>query len=121
MELILTILASLITIISLAYAIYSNRKHSKLINYNREQSWEIYRQASKVLAHFQALENLNSENKEFITHIAKGESATQELTLNTIKMIKRFENKFDSDTIKKWEQEGRLANESHVKAFKGYL
>ncbi len=51
MEIILTIAGTVITILSFGYAVYSNKRHLKLINYNREQSWEVYALASNVLQH----------------------------------------------------------------------
>ena len=50
MELILAIIGTAITIMSLVYAVISNRRYKKLEDYNREESWEILRQANNVLA-----------------------------------------------------------------------
>jgi hypothetical protein len=109
----------IIGIVSFVYAIYTNRKHSKLINYNREQAWEIYRQASMVLAAYQKLEKLNITDKNALTIIAKAEAHALELAFNSIKMIKRFEKKYSEETINKWVTEGKLdTHESHVQAFK---
>ena len=76
MDQILAIVGAVITVISLIYAIYVNRKHSKLINYNRDQAWELYRQSSKVLGFYQELEKVSTDNKEIIINTAKGESAS---------------------------------------------
>jgi len=119
---IFAIIGTTITIISFVYAIYVNRRHSKLINYNREQAWEIYRQSSNVLAAYQKLERMNIENKEAVTLIAKAEAHANELAMNSIRMIKRFEKKYTTETIQKWAQEGRLdSHESHIQAFKKYI
>jgi len=113
-----TIMGTLITAVSFWYAISVSKKHSKLINYNREQAWDIYRQASAVLAGYQKLENLNIENREAAMLIARAEAHATELTLNSIKMIKRFENEFTTESIKKWAAEGKLdPHESHIQAF----
>ena len=119
---ILAIIGTMITIISFGYAVYANRRHSKLINYNREQAWEIYRQSSNVLAAYQKLERMNVENKEAANLIAKAEALAMELTLNSIRMIKMFEKKYTKETIERWSQEGRLdSHESHIQAFKKYI
>jgi hypothetical protein len=122
METIVTIIGTIVTIVSFGYAVYVNRRHSKLINYNREQAWEIYRQSSNVLAAYQKLERMNIENKEATALVAKAEAHAMELTLNSIRMIKRFEKKYTAQTIQKWAQEGRLdSHESHIQAFKKYI
>lgn len=119
MEIFFTIIGTIVTIASFVYAIDANRKHSKLINYNREQAWEIYRQASMVLSAYQKLEKINIADKNALTLIAKAEAHALELTLNSIKMIKRFEKKYNEETIDKWVTEGKLdTHESHIQAFK---
>jgi hypothetical protein len=85
MEIFFTIIGTIVTIASFVYAIDANRKHSKLINYNREQAWEIYRQASMVLSAYQKLEKINIADKNALTLIAKAEAHALELTLNSIK------------------------------------
>jgi len=112
------IFGTAITVISFIYAIYENRRNAKLINYNREQAWEIYRQASNVLAVYQDLKKLEINNIKFREDIIQGETFAQELVNNCIHMIKRFEKKFDSETIKKWSEGNLLPNESHAIAFK---
>lgn len=42
----------------------------------------------------------------------------KELVRSSIRIIKRFEKKFDNEAIDKWTKEGRLKNESQVEAFK---
>jgi len=116
----LNIIGICIAIISFIYAIYENRRHAKLVDYNREHAWEIYRLTTKVLSHFQELQNINEDRTKTLISITKGEEATQELILDTIRMIKRFEKKYDSGTIDNWFKNGRIPNESHVKAFKAY-
>ncbi len=114
------IVGTFITAISFIYAIYENRRHAKLVNYNREQAWEIYRLTTKVLSRLQELQNVKVDNTETLVSITKGEEAAQELILDAIKMIKRFEKKYDSDTIDNWFKNKKIPNESHVKAFKSY-
>ncbi|HOX53980.1 MAG: hypothetical protein PHI86_03115 [Candidatus Omnitrophica bacterium] len=122
MEIIFTIIGTLITFVSFGYAIYANKKHSKLVNYNREQAWEIYRQSTAVLAAYQKLEKMNIGDKEAVALIAKAEAHANELTFNSIKMIKRFEKKYTKETIKKWAEEGKLdSHESHIKAFQNLV
>ncbi len=111
----------MITIISFIYAIYVNNKHKKLLNYNREQSWEVYRQATKILMIFQELEKMSIADKSAIVKIAKGESCSQELAFNSIKIIKRYTEKFDLSILEKWNKEGKFNNESHFNAFKVFL
>lgn len=111
----------IITIISFLYAIYVNRKHAKLLDYNREQAWEIYRQASNALSHYQELEKSNINEQNLIVHIAKGEKSAQELIASTTLMIKRFEKAFTFETIDKWAKEGKLPNETHVKSMKSFV
>ena len=72
------------------------------------------------LKNFQ-LEKLKESDKSIIEHTAKGEMSAQELLVNSIRMIKRFEKNFDLETIDKWYKEGKLPNESHVEAFKSYI
>ncbi|MDD5496054.1 MAG: hypothetical protein PHP46_03005 [Candidatus Omnitrophica bacterium] len=114
-------IGSIIAILSFIYAIYENRKNRKLINYNREQAWEIYRQSSNVLAFYQILQDFKLDGKEVIRNIAAGERAALELVLSSIRMIKQFEKKFDAAKIEEWHKEGRLVNETHIKAFKNYV
>ena len=121
MNQILPVVATIITFASFIYAIYANRKHSKLINYNREQAWEIYRQSSNVLAMCQALEKMNIENKDIAAWVARAETQSKELTFNSIRIIKRFEKKYDAKTIDKWREDGRLNHESHIQVFKSYI
>ncbi len=121
METIITIIGTLITVISFIYAIHRNRKLKKLEDYNREQAWELYRQSAKVLCLSQELEQIPTNDKNTITTTAKNEAASQELILSAIRMIKRFEPKYDIETIESWTKLGRLANESHIKAFKAYI
>lgn len=121
MELYLGILGTLITVISFIYAIYWNKRFKKLENFNRIESWEIYRQSSNVLSLVQAIEGLNFNNSELIKLSAQGERAAIELTVSCIKMIKRFETKYDEETINLWAQNGRLVNNTHIKTFKSFL
>jgi glycosylphosphatidylinositol transamidase (GPIT) subunit GPI8 len=121
MELFLAIFGTFVTVISFIYAVYTNRRHSRLINYNREQAWENYRQASNVLAMCQILSKIGAENKEIVSWVAKAEIQAKELTFNSIRMIKRFEKKYDPEAIDKWHQDGRLNHESHVQIFKTYI
>lgn len=110
----------LVTVASLIYAIYANRKTARIIDYNREQAWEIYRQSTKVLGHYQDLEKSNLKEPSQVEHVAKGEMAAQEVLLSAVRMIKRFEKKFTKETISKWLQEGKLPNESHAHSFNNY-
>jgi len=119
MNTVLAILGTLVTVVSFGYAIYVNRKLAKISFYNREQAWDIYRQASGVLAAYQKLEKMKIENVEAISLISKAEAEAKELTLNSMKMIKRFEKIFSQESIDKWVKEGRLdTHESHIQAFK---
>ena len=47
MEIVITIIGTVITVLSLIFPIYSHNKNTKLINFNREQAWDNYRQASE--------------------------------------------------------------------------
>ena len=115
------IIGTVVTISSFIYAIYENRRHAKLVNYNREQAWEIYRQITKSLFYYQELERFKIDDRNLVENISKGEMATQELLINSIRMIKRFEKKFDFETIDVWYKHSKLPNESHVKAFKSLV
>jgi hypothetical protein len=121
METLIAIAGTVITFVSFFYAIYTNRKLKKLENYNREQAWELYRQAIKVLDHMQKIEQISTNDQNIIKEAAKGEAANQELVLNAIRMIRRFEPRYDLETIESWEKIGRFGNESHIKAFKSYI
>ena len=92
----------------------------KLEDYNREQAWDLYKQAAKVLGDMQNIKQ-STNDQNIIKEAAKGGASNQELALNAIRMIKRFEPKYDIETIENWEKLGRLGNESHVKAFKAYV
>ncbi len=120
---VLTILGTSITILSFIYAIYENRRNAKLVNYNRDQAWEIYRQSSNALAVYQELAKLDLANAsiKFKELLSKGETYCQELINNCIRMIKRFEKKFDSESIELWARKGLLPNESHIVAFKHHI
>ncbi len=86
-------------------------------------AWEIYRQTSISLECYQDIQKIinKDNNKEILEMVTRGEGNDQELLLNAIKMIKRFEKKFDSDSIKKWAEGKLIPNESHEDAFKKYL
>ncbi len=76
----------------------------------------------KCSAAYQKLEKINIQNNEARILIAKAEVEAQKLVLNSIKMIKRFEKKYDAEQIEKWNKEGRLdSDESRMKAFKHYI
>jgi hypothetical protein len=120
MEILQNHAGTIITIISFIYAIYTNRRHAKLVDFNREHAWEIYRLSDKVLNRFQTLQIGNTDKTQLLTNINKGEEAAQELLLDTIRMIKRFEKKFNSETIDNWFKNKKIPNESHVEAFKKY-
>jgi hypothetical protein len=113
----LTIVGTAITVLSFIYAVYANRKAAKIIDYNREQSWELYRLSSNVLARYQQLEAIKFTDTAQVENIAKGEVTAQELVLNAIRMIKRFEKNFTRKQIDIWLKEGRLVNETHLKPF----
>lgn len=122
-NILLSIIGTIITVASLVLAISSDRKYGKLINYNREMAWEIYRQASISLECYQDIHKIinKGNNKEILEKVTRGEGNDQELLLNAIKMIKRFEKKFDSGSIEKWTEGKLIPNESHMDAFKKYL
>ncbi len=113
----LTIFGTIVTVLSAVYAVYANRKTAKIVDYNREQSWELYRMASNVLARCQALEGAEHPNPQFMVDSAKAEVAATELTMSTIRMIKRFEEDFSKKRIQAWLEEGKVVNESHLKPF----
>ena len=114
---ILTVLGSVITVLSFVYAVYANRKTARIVSYNREQSWEIYRQATEVLARYQSLQKSQLTDPGQIQAVAAGETAARELVLSAIRMIKRFEKEFTKEKINHWLQAGKLDNESHLKPF----
>jgi len=116
----INILGIFLTALSLIYAFFENRRRAKLVDYNREHAWEIYRLTTKVLQHLQELQDSNEDKTKSLISITKGEAAAQVLIVDTIRMIKRFEKKFDSETIDIWFKNERIPNESHVKAFKEY-
>ncbi|MDD5040676.1 MAG: hypothetical protein PHY34_06040 [Patescibacteria group bacterium] len=122
MEIILTIFGALVTFSSFIFAIYSHTKNIKLINFNRDQAWDNYHQASEVLAVYQRLEKMDITNSEAKCLIAKGEAEARILAKNSIKMIKRFEKQYDEKSIKKWAEENRLhSGESHIDTFMQYV
>jgi hypothetical protein len=114
------IIGTVVGVLSFIYAIYENRQRAKLIDYNREQAWEIYRQSSTTLLFYQNVEKKKNEidDKNIIEDVIRGETSSSELVRNSIRMIKRFEKKFDNETIDRWYKEGKIPNESHVEAFK---
>lgn len=122
-NIVLTIISIVIAIIGIILTIVFERKYKKLIDYNREMAWEIYRQISISLECYQNLQKLTnkSDNKEILEMVVRGEGNDQELLLNAIKMIKRVEKKFDDISINKWVEGKIIPNESHAIAFKKYL
>ncbi len=115
------IFGAMITITSFLYALYENRQRRKLLDYNREQAWEIYRQAAFVIQFYQFIEKSNSSDNNIVVNAAKGERSAQELLVSSIRMIKRFEKRFDREMIEKWAKDGKLPNESHMKTFLLYV
>ena len=114
---ILTVIGTVITVLSAVYAVYANRKTAKIVDYNREQSWEIYRLSTNVLGRFQNIEKIQVTDQDEIADIAKGEVLAQELVMGSIQMIKRFEENFTKRQINLWLAEGKIANETHLKPF----
>ncbi len=114
------IIGPLVGVLSFIYAVYENRQRAKLIDYNREQAWEIYRQSSATLLFYQNVEKKKNEidDKSIIEDVIRGETSASELVRNSIRMIKRFEKKFDNETIDRWYKERKIPNESHVEVFK---
>ena len=121
MDIYIGIIGAAITFVSLGYAIYENRRNVKLINFNREQAWEIYRQSTRVLQYLQMIEKIETDNSGVIENVSKGEAVTQELMSNSIHLIKRFEKDFSEDQIKRWYDQGKLPNESHLKTFISFM
>ncbi len=114
------IIGPFIGVLSFSYAVYENRRRAKLIDYNREQAWEIYRQSTTTLLFYQNVGKKKNEivDTSIIEDVIRGETSAYELVWNSIRMIKRFEKKFDNEIIDKWYKEGKIPNESHVEAFK---
>jgi hypothetical protein len=122
-NILLSIVGTLITTTSLFLAISFDKKYGKLVNYNREMAWEIYRQISISLECYQNIQKLinRDNNRELLEMVTRGEGNDQELLLNAIKMIKRFEKKYDAESIKKWTEGKLIPNETHVNAFNKFL
>jgi hypothetical protein len=118
---IIGIMGVIITIISLIYAIYTNRQLERLKDYNRELAWEIYRKSSLALGHYQKIQSIKVSNRDIIESVGRGELISQELLTSSIRMIKRFEKKYDDDIIEKWHKEGKLRHETHVTLFKSFI
>jgi hypothetical protein len=125
LSILLSIAGTIITFASFAWAIASDQRYGKLINYNREMAWEIYRQISASLQFYQEIQDkskdINNNERQIAELVAKGEYNDQELLLSAIKVIKRVEKKFDEESIKKWTEGKIIPNESHVNAFRKYL
>ena len=120
MELLLAIVGTIVTLVSFIYAIYANQRYATLEDYNREQSWEIYRQSSNVLAFPQEIDKLKIENTNLIKLEAQGERAATELTISTIRNIKRSEKQYDDSIIDKWAKQGKVINDTHIRIFKSF-
>lgn len=113
----LTILGTIVTVLSAVYAVYANRKTASIVDYNREQSWEVYRMSSNVLARCQNIEAIEHFDPQHIADVAKAEAAAQELCVSAIRMIKRFEPDYSKEKIQIWLEEGKIVNQSHLKPF----
>ncbi len=70
------------------------------------------------MARYQEIDRSKINNNDIIESLARGDTEATELVRGSIRMIKRFEKKFDIKTINRWKKEGRLKNESQVEAFK---
>jgi len=121
MEIFLSILGTAITILSIIFGYVQTRRYKKLEDYNREQSWEIYRQASNVLGLYQQIDELNINNPSLIKLNAQGKRAAIELVVNSVRMIKRFEKRFNEEQIQRWSEQGKLINDTHVKTFWNFI
>jgi hypothetical protein len=122
MEIIITIIGTIITVLSFGNAIYANGKNKKLINFNREQAWDNYQLSSEVLSVLQKLEKMEISDVDMKCLVSKGEAEARTLAKNSIKMIKRFEKEFNEATIQKWADNNKLhSGTQHVDVFKNYI
>jgi hypothetical protein len=118
---IIGIVGTAVTIISFAYALYTNQQLARLKDYNREQAWEIYRQSSLALGQIQDLKQIEINDRKIWESISRGELAAQELLASSVQMIKRFEKKFNAEAIDRWLREGKVLNETHIRLFKSFI
>ena len=121
MDYFLTILGTVVTVASLLFALNTNSQLAKLEDYNREQAWEIYRQASITLGFYQKMNDLKINNSDFIKLNSAGERASIELVIDCVRMIKRFEKKYSEEEIQKWLKAGKLINDTHVQTFRNFI
>ena len=121
MEFLFTILGTIITVVSFKYAFYTNKRFIKLEDYNREQAWDIYRQASNVVAFYQQIYNLKIDNQDLNKLNSAGEHAAIELAVDSVKMIKRFEKKYNEEEIQRWLKQGKIQNDSHLQTFRNLI
>ena len=121
METLLTIVGTSITLVSFIYAIIQGRQLKKLQEFNRENSWELFRQTVSSIAAIQRIDVTAIPNKEIAFEFGRINSTLQEIAMKSIGMIKRFEKEFDEKMIAEWKNSGKLENETNVHAFKKLL
>lgn len=97
--------AAAVTFGSLVYALYQGKQMHKLHEINRTEAWVLYMKTSRALGLAQ-----QAGDKRF-------EQAALDILIDTIRLIKRSEHRFDFNSVDRWEREGRV-QKSHEQLFR---
>ena len=67
------------------------------------------------------IRDLNINNSSLIGVNSGGERAAMELVADCIRMIKRFEKKYNEEEIQKWLKGGKIFNDTHLQTFRNFI
>ena len=104
-----------IGLISFAYAIWERRARARLEYFIRAQNWALFEKASNANGHIQvALSKYKSLEKnnldpEVLEFLSKADAFGQDVFKDTIRQIQFSESQFDEKAVRRWIQEGRVA------------
>lgn len=100
--------ALIVTVASLAYAIYQGNQRRELERFIQSEAWYLYAKASNTNSQYQNAMELYKQRHRgdidplFIESMAKGDAFGQDLTRETVRLIQLSEPTFDNAQIDAW-------------------
>jgi len=116
------IIALIVTIISLAIALYQGSQRKKLEEFIRSEAWYLYSKASNTNGQFQQAMRIYKEKNDgvvdpnFIEYMSKADGFGQDLTRETVRLIQLSEPTFTNEKIELWINSNKI-HEGHKKLF----
>ena len=107
MEIIISIIGTTVTVISFAYALYTQRERKKLQEEMRSNAWASFKTINNVLGFFADHER-KSPQIEFTPELRNARIRTDEYLVRTMhNLLKQYEGSH-KDLIEKWYQDKRI-------------